>query len=114
MSKVLKLDFATAGLQLKPEPPENKTPSATELTRRIIGNIIFMYTEQRNGLMKIERSQAYWLQGNLKEASEQKLLELEIPDDVFGFLRKIFREVKASPDKLMECVEGNIDSVKME
>ena len=113
MSKVLKLDFPTDDLKLKPEPPENKVPTAPELMRRIIGNIIFMYTQQKEGLIKMERNQAYWLQGNLKAATEKQALTLEIPDDVFGFLRKIFRETKASPDKLMEMVEGNIDAVPM-
>ena len=120
MSKILKLDFDTKELKLKGEAPENKPPSATELTRRIIGNMIFMYSEMTNmskrnqGLLKMERSQAYWLQSNLEIASKDKLLEIEIPDDVFGFLRKIFRDTPASPDKIMECVERNIDSVKVE
>ena len=114
MSKVLTLTFDTTELKLKGEPPENKVPTTQELTRRIICNVLYMFAEQHQGLTKIERGQAYWLQNNLKVASDTKLLELEIPDDIFGFLRKIFREVKASPDKIMECVEKNIDEVKME
>jgi len=114
MSKILKLDFDTADLKLKPEPPENKVPTAPELSRRIIGNMIFMYTEQHQGLIKMERNQAYWLQGNLKIAVEAGDQVIELPDDVCGFLRKIFRETKASPDRIMELVEGNLDAVKME
>ena len=113
MSKILSLTFDTADLKLKPEPPENKAPTATELTRRIIGNMIYMYSEQARGLTKIERGQAYWLQDNLKTASEGGQLELSLPDDVFGFLRKLFRDTKANPDKILQCVERNIDNVPM-
>lgn len=117
MSKLFKLDFDTTELKLKPETDKDGkviTPTPTELTRRIIGNMIYLYSEQKGGLLKLERNQTYWLQGALKKASEDKLTEIDLPDDIMGFLRKIFRETRAIPDLILQRVEENIDAVKME
>ena len=112
--KSLNLDFNTEGLQLKPEAG-GVVPSASELSRRIINIVIMNYSDQRGGLVKLERNQAYWLREALEKAvaTEQKTLE-DIPADIVGFLRKVFREVKMPPDRILEAVEQNIDAVKME
>lgn len=72
------------------------------------------YSDQRGGLSKVERNQVYWLRENLEKAVATEIKTLEVPDDIFGFLRKVFREVKMTPDKILQRVEANIDAVKMD
>lgn len=110
--KALNLEFDITDLQLKPEA--GVVPTAIELSRRIIQVVIMQYSEQRGGLIKAERNQSYWLRKELEKAAATEIKILEIPDDIFGFLRKVFREVKMPPDKILEKVEANLDAVKME
>lgn len=107
----LNLDFDTSDLEIKPEA--GVVPSALELSRRIIIVVINQYSEQRGGLIKAERNQSYWLRKELEKAVATEIKVLELPDDVCGFLRKVFREVKMPPDKLLEKVENNIDAINM-
>jgi len=112
MAKQLNLDFETKDLGLKPEA--GAIPSAVELSRRIINVVIMQYSEQRGGLIKAERAQAYWLRDALEKAAATDVKVLEAPNDVVGFLRKVFREVRMAPDKLLEIVEANVDKIKMD
>ena len=114
MAKTLNLDFDTTDLQLKPEAG-GTIPNAIELSRRIIQIVIMNYSDQRGGLIKMERSQAYWLRKELEKAAatEQKELK-DIPSDIVGFLRKVFREVKMPPDRILEAVEKNIDEIPVD
>lgn len=109
MAKQLNLDFDTKDIQLKPEA--GGTPTAIELSRRIIQVVIMNYSDQRGGLIKAERNQAYWLRKELEKATATETKILEVPDDIMGFLRKVFREVKMPPDAILQKVEDNIDSV---
>jgi hypothetical protein len=108
--KTLNLEFDTADLQLKPEA--GVVPGAVELSRRIINVVIMQYSEQRGGFIKAERGQAYWLREALEKAAATEAKTIDIPDDVFGFLRKVFREVKMPPDRILQMVEQRLDEVK--
>jgi len=110
--KQLNLDFDVTDLNLKAEAT-GEAPKAIELTRRIIVIAVRQYSEQSRGLLKIERGQAKWLQDNLEKAIATDILTLDVPDDVFGFLRKVFRETKLpAMDHILSRVEANIDAVK--
>lgn len=113
--KILNLEFDTSDLNLKPEPPDNKTPNAIELSKRIICVAVREYGAQHNGLLKPERKQARWLHDELEKASATEMKTIEVPPDIFGFLRKVFRETRLpAMDKILDRVEANIDSVKVE
>lgn len=115
MAKQLNLEFDTSDLQLKGEAPDNLPPSSIELSSRVINTMVMQYSEQKGGgLIKVERSQAYWLRENIEKAVATEVKIIEIPDDVFGFLRKVCREVRMDPNKLLQRVEANIDAVKMD
>jgi hypothetical protein len=111
--KSMNLIFDTKELGLKPEAGGDPA-SAQELSRRVVGFAIAQYTEQRGGLIKQERSQAYWLRKELEKTAATNAATLEMPDDVSGFLRKVFREVKLAADLIIEKVEANVDAIKME
>ncbi len=112
--KVLSLEFDTSDLQLKAEG-EAGIPKSMELTKRIIIVAVRQYADQqRGGVMKLERNQSKWLYENLEKAAACEDKTIEIPDDVFGFLRKVFRETPLPPmDKILDRVEANIDAVKV-
>ena len=107
----LNLDFDVTGLGLKPEA-NGETPKAIELSRRIIIIAVRQYSEQHGGLLKVERGQAKWLQDNLEKAVAIDVKIVDIADDVFGFLRKVFRDTRLpAMDHILSMVEANIDAV---
>ncbi len=111
--KQLKLDFDTAGMEIKPEAG-GVVPGSIEISRRCIMVVIHTYAEQKGGLIRIERKQTAWIRAELEKAVATEMKVLEMPDDVSGFLRMVFREVKMPPDRLLEAVEKNIDAIKMD
>lgn len=114
-NRVLSLEFDTSDLNLKPEPPDNVLPTAIELSKRIIIVAVREYGAQHNGLLKPERKQAKWLHDELEKASATELKSIEVPPDIFGFLRKVFRETRLpAMDKAFDRCEQNIDDVKVE
>ena len=113
MSKTLNLEFVTDDLALKPEA--GVVPTAIELSKRIIVIAVRQYADQHQGLLKVERKQSKWLYDELEKAAAIEMKTLDIPDDIFGFLRKVFRETKLPVmDKILDRVESNIDAVMME
>ena len=107
--KTLSLEFEMNDLKL--QEPDLKLGSA-EFMKRVIASAVMQYSDQHNGIGKLERNQAYWLRETLERAVKDDMKEVEIADDVFGFLRKVFRDTRLIPDKILERVERNIDAVK--
>ena len=111
--KILSLDFETTDITLHPDSPDKKLASTAELSKRVLLLAVHQYANQVGGLIKSERSLYYSIVKMLERAVKDDLKEIEFPDDIFGFIRKIFRETKLPVDKVIEAVEKNIDAVIM-
>lgn len=112
--KTLNLEFKTEDLHLKPEG-EAGVPTSIELSKRIIIFVIREYCAQVHNVLKPERKQARWLYDELEKAAATELKTIELPDDICGFLRKVFRETRLpAMDPTVDRIEKNIDDIKMD
>lgn len=112
--KTLSLEFDTTDLKLSPESSEKKLPNATELSKRVLLLAVSLYSNQYRGLAKPERKLYYELTNILENTVKDNLKMVELSDEVFGFIRKVFREARLPVDKAIEAIEKNIDAVIME
>lgn len=118
--KLFSLVFKTDDLNLEKEVGD-VIPTAQELTKRIVIVAVREYAKTKSqnrgsnvpGLLKPERKQSVWLSEELEKAAATELKELELPDDIAGFIRKVFRETPLpAMDRILDRVEVNVDNIR--
>lgn len=83
---------------------EEKKQTPQELFSNVVTFVLLSYSQQNKGILKSERNQVYEIQDQLKENKDKITLE----DNTLGFLRRVFRETKLSPNNILRAVEEKI------
>ena len=107
--KVLSLKVDTSTLNLG---EEEKKMTITDLVTRVINNVLYNYSQQTRGLIKVDRNMFYYLTKLFEKAVKENLESVELSDEECGFIRKCFRETRLSPSALLQEVEEIIDNLK--
>lgn len=106
--KEMRLDLDYTGINLA---DEEKNMSNIDLTSAVITNAIYNYAKQAGGLHQNERKQVYTIEKAIKN-NENGVVKIDSTD--VGFLRKIFREVKLTPNSILEKVDTMIEEISKE
>ena len=87
---------------------EYKDTSPEKLAAHIIIGAMLSYSQQNKGILASERKQYYKITDELGKALDENKSEFPVNEQDFGFLRKIFREVKLVPNGLLKQIEDQI------
>jgi len=108
---ILPLEISIEGLN---DIPDERKKDPVQLCVLVIKNIMINFANQHRGFQEPQRKQYWRLCDALDNALTLKLKEVEIENDLYGFLRACKRDGAMVPDELLRRVEILIDSVKPE
>lgn len=109
-TKKLNLNIDYSDLKLG---EEEKKMSPQELTSAVIMNTILQYSQQIKGLQQNERKQVYVIDKAFDEAVKNKVNEVELDNNDIGFIRRVFRDTKLTPNDILKKVETMIDTINI-
>lgn len=104
----LNIDISLEGLNLS---PEDKKQTAGQIFGKMVEGIILSYGQSKQGLQEKERRQYYKIMDVIDEIKPEDK-EIQLEDDLFGFLKKCKADTKMQPNNLLRRVEKKIEEVK--
>lgn len=106
--KKLSLAIDLTDIKLSDEE-KKKTPAGVMIM--VVDAMFNSYVNMKQGIREDERRKYYKVMDALEKADKDSKVEVELEDDLFGFLKAVKRETPMRPVPIMRRVEELIDAV---